>query len=35
MSCHRQQISLVGATSIDIATIMVNMAIMEAHEARL
>jgi hypothetical protein len=35
MSCHRQQIALVGATSIDIVIVMVNMAIMEAHEARL
>jgi hypothetical protein len=35
MSCHRQQIALVGATSIDIVTGMVTMAIMEAHEARL
>lgn len=35
MSCHRQQIALVGATSIDIVIVLVNMAIMEAHEARL
>jgi len=35
MSCHREQIALVGATSIDIVTIMVNIVIMEAHEARL
>jgi hypothetical protein len=35
MSCDRQQITLVGATSIDVVIVMVNMAIMEAHEARL
>jgi hypothetical protein len=35
MSCHRQQIALLGAISIDVVTVMVNMAIMEAHQTRL